>query len=56
MPNHRWGEIRGLGNRLRHGYDQVNFTTLWNIVSDELPSLKTDALAALERLQSEDPA
>lgn len=27
-PNFRWREIRGLGNRLRHGYDTVDLARI----------------------------
>ena len=56
MPGHPRPKIRSLGNRLRHGYDQVDFDVIWGTVFTELPRLKIDTLAALERLQSEDPA
>jgi uncharacterized protein with HEPN domain len=50
LPAHPWGDIRGLGNRLRHGYDQIDINIVWNVVSERQPSLKADAVAALEGL------
>jgi uncharacterized protein with HEPN domain len=50
LPAHPWPDIRGMGNRLRHGYDQIDTNIVWNVVSERLPSLKADAVAALERL------
>jgi uncharacterized protein with HEPN domain len=40
-----WSEIIGLRNRLIHGYDSVDFDIVWQIVSEDLPSL----VAALEK-------
>jgi uncharacterized protein with HEPN domain len=52
MPNQPWQAIRGLGNRLRHAYDRIDFAVIWALLSDRLPELKTDAAAALQRLRS----
>ena len=50
LPDQPWADIRGMGNRLRHAYDQINTDIIWNVVSDDLPGLKADAVTALERL------
>jgi uncharacterized protein with HEPN domain len=50
VPNQPWGDIRGMGNRLRHAYDRINLDILWNTVQDSLPSLKADAEQALKSL------
>jgi uncharacterized protein with HEPN domain len=50
LPAQPWKAIRGMGNRLRHAYDQVDVAVLWNVVSERLPDLKSDAAAAPERL------
>jgi hypothetical protein len=34
-----WPQIVGLRNRLIHGYDEVDFDILWQIVSRDLPKL-----------------
>jgi uncharacterized protein with HEPN domain len=52
VPDQPWGKIRGLGNRLRHDYDKVRRSILWEIVTDELPSLRKACRKALEALQS----
>ena len=52
MPGQPWGEIRGMGNRLRHGYDRVSFPVIWHAVRDELPSLQADVRRALARVGS----
>jgi uncharacterized protein with HEPN domain len=38
-PEIPWIEIVGMRNRLIHGYDEVDFDFLWNVVRDDLPSL-----------------
>jgi len=48
-PDIPWSEIVGLRNRLIHGYDEVDFDILWQIVTDDLPPLVT----ALEKILSE---
>ncbi|HUF42506.1 MAG TPA: HepT-like ribonuclease domain-containing protein [Verrucomicrobiae bacterium] len=44
-----WSEIVGLRNRLIHGYDEVDFDILWQIVTQDLPLL----VSARERILSE---
>ena len=51
-PSQPWGDIRGLGNRLRHAYDRIDLDILWNTVRDRLPSLKADAEQALMGLKA----
>jgi uncharacterized protein with HEPN domain len=34
-----WSEIIGMRHRLIHGYDQVDFDVLWQIVARDLPRL-----------------
>jgi uncharacterized protein with HEPN domain len=38
-PEIPWPEIVGLRNRLIHGYDEVDFDILWEIVAADLPVL-----------------
>jgi len=51
-PSQPWGDIRGMGNRLRHAYDRIDLDVLWNTVRDRLPSLKADAEQALLGLKA----
>ncbi len=46
-PEIPWGNIRGMGNWLRHAYDNVNLETVWNTVTKSLPPLKACVLRAL---------
>ena len=51
-PSQPWGDIRGMGNRLRHAYDRIDLDILWNTVRDRLPSLKADVELALVGLKA----
>jgi uncharacterized protein with HEPN domain len=50
-PEIAWADIRGLGNRLRHDYDNINLIRIWLIVEKELNPLKTGVAKALEHLR-----
>lgn len=50
VPGQPWADIRGIGNRLRHDYDDILPSLIWGVVRNRLGSLKTDCLKALERL------
>jgi len=52
MPDQPWSDIRGMGNHLRHGYDRLNFSVVWNAIQDELPSLRCAAQRASAQLRS----
>ena len=54
MPGQPWGDIRGLGNRLRHAYHRISLDIVWRTVGERLPALKADAERALERLRAGD--
>lgn len=45
LPDIPWPQVIGMRNRLIHGYDEVDFDILWEIVSDDLPAVA----ASLER-------
>ena len=50
VPGPDWKQIRALGNRLRHEYDQISPQTLWLIATHDVPILLAacrDALAQL---------
>lgn len=51
MPGQPWGDIRGMGNWLRHAYDRVSLDIVWNTVQDRLPALAAEARRALDQLQ-----
>jgi uncharacterized protein with HEPN domain len=45
-PHIPWSQLISLRNRLIHGYDQVDFDILWQILTQDLPPL----VAALEEI------
>lgn len=47
LPQIPWPQIVSLRNRLIHGYDEVDFDILWQIVVHDLPPL----IEALESLR-----
>ena len=51
MPDQPWRDIRALGNRLRHNYDEISRGRLWEIVQGSLPALLAACEAALRKLQ-----
>ncbi len=51
-----WQQIRSLGNRIRHESDRLRAERLWEIVKDELPSLREVCELALEKLRGREPA
>jgi uncharacterized protein with HEPN domain len=52
-PGLPWRDIRGIGNRLRHAYDMLDFAMIWKVYQDDLPALKEGIAAALERMKNE---
>ena len=50
MPGQPWGDIRGMGNRLRHAYDRLDLDILWNTARERVPALAAAARRALEQL------
>jgi uncharacterized protein with HEPN domain len=48
-PGPPWREIRGIGNWLRHQYDQLELDVIWKTVKEDLPPLKASTQRALER-------
>ncbi len=51
VPDQPWRDIRALGNRLRHDYDDISQDRLWDIVRTDLPSLCAACEDALRRLR-----
>lgn len=46
-PDQPWRNIRGMGNWLRHEYDRVDLSLVWQTVTDDLPSLRASIQKAL---------
>ena len=53
-PDIPWREIRGLGNRLRHDYDNIDTVRIWLLVEHNLPPLGIACLNALQVLTETD--
>lgn len=51
-PTLPWPSIRAIGNVLRHQYDEVNSTVIWQIVTDHLQPLQDGVARALETLET----
>jgi uncharacterized protein with HEPN domain len=55
-PDLPWRDIRGIGNQLRHAYERIDLTTIWNTVIDDLPAVKAAVKAAVEDALKPPPA
>lgn len=55
MPDQPSRAIRGMGNRLRHAYDGIETSMVWDTIQKDLPRLKADAERALAELRSKQP-
>ncbi len=42
-----WDQIRGLRNRMVHGYFTLDWSTLWDLVTTAIPALREQAERAL---------
>ena len=51
-PSQPWGDIRGLGNRLRHEYDTIDRVEIWRIVQEDLASLRLACDRIVQRWES----
>lgn len=49
-PEVPWGEIIGLRNRIAHAYYNIDLGVVWDIVQEDLPSLKRDVASILEEV------
>lgn len=49
-PTQPWHNIRGLGNWLRHSYPDIDKDSVWETITDNLPSLRADCVAAIASL------
>jgi len=55
-PEIRWREIRGLGNRLRHDYADIDIVRIWLLIERDLAPLKSACRHALNELESRNPS
>ena len=52
-PGQPWRDIRGIGNHLRHAYDNLDAVLIWKVFQEHLPPLKAAVSAALRLLETE---
>jgi uncharacterized protein with HEPN domain len=48
-PGIPWPKVAGIGNVLRHEYEDVAYDVLWHVVSDDLPPLEQACRQELAR-------
>jgi len=53
MPGQPWGDIRGMGNQLRHAYDRIDVDVVWRTAKARLQELAAEARRALARLEGD---
>jgi uncharacterized protein with HEPN domain len=46
-PGQPWSDIRGIGNIVRHQYDEIDPEVIWSVMQRDLGALKADAQQAL---------
>ncbi len=54
-PGPPWRDIRGIGNRLRHAYDNLDSMMIWKVYADDLPPLKAAVLRTLNAPPQNNP-
>ena len=47
VPGIPWTQVKGMRNRLIHGYDEVDFDILWDTIQMDLPPLIANLEAVL---------
>ena len=53
-PDIPWPKIAGIGNVLRHNYEDVEADTVWKLVQDGLPALESVCKAELAMAKAAD--
>jgi uncharacterized protein with HEPN domain len=51
MPGQPWSQIRGMGNKLRHAFDQISRDVIWGTARYELPGLEAATRQAQANLE-----
>lgn len=52
-PDAPWKAARGIGNILRHKYDEVASEVIWTAIGRDLPRLRASAVREIERLSGQ---
>jgi len=53
-PHQPWSNIRSLGNLLRHEYDKIDRKAIWDMVANDLATLRPAVETALRALQKDE--
>jgi uncharacterized protein with HEPN domain len=53
FPAEPWGQIRGIGNRIRHEYYRIDDAILWEVITTDAHALKTVMESMLKRHASD---
>ena len=51
-PTIPWRKVAGIGNVLRHGYEEISAPVLWKLVREDLPALRKACRAELTSPQN----
>ena len=51
-PDTDWKGARGVGNKLRHGYDEIIDADIWDAVVNDIPNLRQSASDEITRLET----
>ena len=49
FPTQPWGQIKAIGNRMRHEYFRIDDAILWEVITTDITALKTVMEAMLAR-------
>jgi uncharacterized protein with HEPN domain len=49
FPTQPWGQIKAIGNRIRHEYFRIDDAILWEVITKDITALKTVMEAMLVR-------
>ena len=49
-PNVPWRQMRGMRNRMAHGYFDINLDIVWDTVQTSLPDLERELAVICSRL------
>jgi uncharacterized protein with HEPN domain len=53
LPGLQWSNMIGMRNRLVHGYDNINYEIVWNVVQEDLASLIETLIPILRSIYSD---
>jgi uncharacterized protein with HEPN domain len=53
-PDIPWAQMRGMRNRMAHGYFDIDLDIVWQTVQSSLPALQIHVAAALEKIKQND--